>query len=156
MSTVNAREIPGLDKMLLDFEHIWALRIVRERRNELKAFRPSTGADRRFACMWQRTEMETKMSACALYLLLIHLSGVACLLTANIDSPPPPTKHPSHHHNNTTHTECWAFKRLSLPICCLIFQREVFQDSVAPGCATGSGSLVTCMKNNLCVVQGFW
>lgn len=37
----------GFDKTIFDFEHIWALG---ERRNELKAFWPSAGADRQFAC----------------------------------------------------------------------------------------------------------
>lgn len=41
-----------------------------------------------------------------------------------------------------------SFETLSLPICYLIFQFEVFLDVVATGSGTGIEALVTCMRKN--------
>lgn len=48
-------------------------------------------------------------------------------------------------------TTCWVLEGLSLSICYLIFQCEVFLDVVATGSAAGIGALVACMTNNPCV-----
>lgn len=67
----------------------------------------------------------------------LSLSSFMCFQAADIDGLFFPTK-------------CWVFERLSLSICYLIFQCEVFPGVVLTGSATGIGALVTYVKNNLC------